>query len=285
MSHAPIKKDKLISVDFFKGIAIIMVIFVHSAQKFSLNGLLKLVPQFGQMGCQIFFVLSSFALCMSLSKRPQKFFPFMKHRLGRLAPGYITMTILYFILGNLCLILLGENLHRYNTNVLGVLVNVLFLNGLIPAFNNNVMRVGWYVGTSVILYAFTPIMYKIFAYSNKTWDKIKVWAFPLIVSGAGISTMIIFNLFFPRYYCSNNSFWYFSFVNQIAPYSLGFSLYELYRTEKLKNIKFSGIISMLFFGLSVFLFYSDIKYAFVFLPLTFGLAFAAIFIFVEKINC
>lgn len=52
----------------------------------------------------------------------------MKNRLNRLAPGYTTMAILYFTLGNLCLIFLDKVLFGYNTSLLGLLTNVLFLN-------------------------------------------------------------------------------------------------------------------------------------------------------------
>lgn len=53
-------------VDIFKGIAIIMVILVHSAQTFELPGGINYIPRFGQMGCQIFFLLSSFTMAYNL---------------------------------------------------------------------------------------------------------------------------------------------------------------------------------------------------------------------------
>lgn len=49
-------------VDIFKGIAIIMVILVHSAQTFELPKGINYILNFGQMGCQIFFLLSSFTM-------------------------------------------------------------------------------------------------------------------------------------------------------------------------------------------------------------------------------
>lgn len=52
-------------VDIFKGIAIIMVIIVHSAQTFELPEGINYIPKFGQMGCQIFFLLSSFTMIYS----------------------------------------------------------------------------------------------------------------------------------------------------------------------------------------------------------------------------
>ena len=52
-------------VDIFKGIAIMMVILVHSAQTFGLPEGVNYIPKLGQLGCQIFFLLSSFTIIYS----------------------------------------------------------------------------------------------------------------------------------------------------------------------------------------------------------------------------
>lgn len=57
------QRDSL--VDIFKGIAIMMVVLVHSAQTFDLPKEVAYIPKLGQMGCQIFYLLSSFTLIYS----------------------------------------------------------------------------------------------------------------------------------------------------------------------------------------------------------------------------
>ena len=50
-------------VDYFKGIAILMVVLVHSEQTFELPEGINYIPRLGQLGCQIFFLLSCFTIC------------------------------------------------------------------------------------------------------------------------------------------------------------------------------------------------------------------------------
>ena len=47
--------QKILLVDLFKGVAIIMIIIVHSAQIYNLPDFVKSITNFGQMGCQMFF--------------------------------------------------------------------------------------------------------------------------------------------------------------------------------------------------------------------------------------
>ena len=61
--------DRQTAVTVFKGIAILMVVLVHIEQKFQLPEWMTYVPQMGQLGCQIFLVLSSYTLCFSVDKK------------------------------------------------------------------------------------------------------------------------------------------------------------------------------------------------------------------------
>ena len=46
-------------VDFLKGIAILAVIIVHIAQTFILPLIVSNIAKLGQLGCQLFFVISA----------------------------------------------------------------------------------------------------------------------------------------------------------------------------------------------------------------------------------
>ena len=56
--------QKLKSMDIIKGIGIIMIIIVHNRHflMLDMSGLRPLM-NYGQMGCQLFFFVSGFALC------------------------------------------------------------------------------------------------------------------------------------------------------------------------------------------------------------------------------
>ena len=56
-------------VDIFKGFAMIMVVIVHAEQIIGLPNGIDCFARFGQNGCQIFFLMSAFTLCISNSDR------------------------------------------------------------------------------------------------------------------------------------------------------------------------------------------------------------------------
>ena len=149
------RQTRYLSIDIAKGIAICMVILVHSQQKIS--GIHFQILDFGQMGCQIFFVLSGYTTAMSLKKKKDGFF---LRRYISIAPGY------YFML----LITHGINflLQRWdltigfaqNSSLVSLVINVFLLQGLFPFCNNNVMAGGWYIGTLMLLYLVAPYLHR-----------------------------------------------------------------------------------------------------------------------------
>ncbi|WP_182310820.1 acyltransferase family protein [Mediterraneibacter gnavus] len=53
------------SLDFLKGIAILMVIIVHTSQRVIMSQWYANIAMLGQLGCQMFFVISGFSLLSS----------------------------------------------------------------------------------------------------------------------------------------------------------------------------------------------------------------------------
>ena len=151
---------RLASLDIIKGLAMIMVILVHFNQSFS-NGVDFF--RFGQMGCQLFLVVSGFGACLSFEKKCKKETSFVNasksfylSRIKTIAPPWWFMMFIIYIM-NTILIQSGHSLvFGTNRSFWGILFNALFLNGLIPQCNNNVMPGGWYIGTSMLLDGVTP---------------------------------------------------------------------------------------------------------------------------------
>lgn len=257
-------------VDIFKGIAIIMVILVHSAQTFELPGGINYIPRFGQMGCQIFFLLSSFTMAYNLGGGKL----FLQKRIKRLLPGYWSMIIFNFILTFSTITLLGKNILRTSDNPIDYIINLFFLNGLIPGTaNNHVVLGGWFVGTLVIFYILFPLMHKLYF----SLPKYRHVLFPSVISLLSFTAMYIIGELDERLYCSNNSFAYFSFVNQLPVFVLGFTLFDLVEQKIIvKHSLWKGAILLLICG---WLFFSSIPHVFIVIPTLFTVA--VIFLFLH----
>jgi hypothetical protein len=276
-----ITKNSRALTDFFKGIAIILVILVHSHQAFDLLPMFNAVQRFGQMGCQIFFVLSSLGLCFSYSKKQLPFIPFMKKRVSKLLIGYYGAIILHAVYRVLVAIMQGKDIVS-SLNIPGIIINMLFLNGFVPinGINNTIVRGGWYVGTTVILYALFPLLYKIyFTEKNAFWKKYRAIIFPLAIFCITFPAIIIAGLIHPALMCSNNSFVYFSFVNQLTPFSLGLVLFDI--KNQLRITKKTLLFSLLALIVSIILFFGEFQYSFVFCPSFVAISFLLLYMWVS----
>lgn len=95
--------QKLDFVDSLRGLAILLVILVHTSQRVEgIPGLVKAFCTYGQMGVQLFFMASGFTLCLSLSRRSSGAGSgvrnFYIRRFFRIAPLYFCGFLLYQII-------------------------------------------------------------------------------------------------------------------------------------------------------------------------------------------
>ena len=56
-------------IDLGRGIAILLVIIIHTSQRFENTGLLKKISTIGDMGVTLFFILSAITLFNSFERR------------------------------------------------------------------------------------------------------------------------------------------------------------------------------------------------------------------------
>lgn len=247
-----------------------MVIIVHSAQTFELPEGINYIPKFGQMGCQIFFLLSSFTMIYSFCGGGKLFFV---KRIKRLLPGYWSIIIFNFILTFSIITISGKNLLWTSDNPIDYIINLFFLNGLIPgSANNNVVLGGWFVGTLVIFYILFPLMHKLYF----CLPKYRYVLFPSVISLLSFTAMYIIGELDERLYCSNNSFAYFSFVNQLPVFALGFTLFDLVEQKiTIKNPLLIGTSLLLICG---WMFFSSLSYVFVVIPTLFTLSVISFFL-------
>ena len=167
------KKDRLESIDFLRGIAILMIIIVHSPQKLAgINEIVKQGTKIFETGCQLFFVLSGFCLAMSWYSGDKNIKKFYHKRFFSIAPLYYFMIPFYFVLNG---VLSHYNLYigfSQNASWRPILNNVFFIHGFLYEGHNNVVPGGWYIGVSMFFYAVFPAIITTLKYIAKRAYKV-----------------------------------------------------------------------------------------------------------------
>lgn len=266
------EKQKMVSC--LRGIAIIMVVLVHLSDTLFPDGPAKTVFSFGQMGCQIFFLLSCYCLCFSWEKGLPAAFPFYRKRFLALAPGYwlaILISLIFFAIARSCFFM--------ETKLLAIAQNVLLLHGLTLDWSvmNSVVHGGWFIGTLMVFYLLFPLMYRIYFNENCWWKKYRIVLFPVILTLVSSSLMVISGLGSGTF-CENNSVKYFSFINQLPSFFLGFSLYDAVRNDRRPGL----LVPVLFLFVAVFLFFAKTKVSFILCPTVMSCAVALFFLWTTK---
>ena len=253
-------QTRYISVDIIKGIAMIMVILVHYGQNYNIE--IAKVCRYLQMGCPMFFVASGFGIRCLVNNRfkgvlnTENIGRFYYSRFRSLAPGWYIALFVVFLVNTILLFFTGRTLSfGSNRDWISIICNILFLNGLLPFCNNNVMPGGWYIGTTVILYILTPLILKGLSYAKSKR------CFFIISSVIGM--LFWFGLFFTfQNGFFDNGFGYFFFLVHYPEYLLGIMLYNdisnsILRKEQINRSLFFGIGSYI---IAIILFYSGLPY-------------------------
>ena len=294
---------KLKTLSILKGIGIIMIIIVHNRHFImkDMSGYRQLI-NYGQMGCQLFFMVSGMALCYSwfkqiensnnsLSDRLKNYGSFILKRYLRLAPGFLLIMCTNLILNYILIDILKYSPgYIMNRKPKAIIANIFFLHGLIPDCINNVFPGGWYIGTTFILYLLFPLLASLFdkLYSLK---KYIIVFLPLIFLGINYIFMKqISSITHNAYYPHNSSFMYYFFLNQLPCFSLGIVLYFLERNDFCKKCPI--ILSSILFAItslgSIYLYLQPEKnFIFAILPTLVGFSFfwlAVCMIHIEKIS-
>lgn len=225
---------KLAYVDAMRGIAILMVISVHTGHWIKgVSGIASWVSSYGQFGVQVFFLASAYTMCLTFIRRKGEAKPvasFLIRRYFRIAPLYYLAIAVY--MGALVAQKLynhSDLLPLYPYTFENVLANVLFVHGFVPSANNNIVPGGWSIGTEMAFYLCFPILFSIVA---------KAQGREAATAGVMLFAAIAFNLamqyaldFFLGIVVLNNSFLYFNLVNQLPVFLLGIAAFFLHNRE------------------------------------------------------
>lgn len=278
MSNRELLDKRIDFLDLLRGYAILAVMLVHTAQTVSgLPKFISVVSQYAQMGVQLFFVVSAYSLCLtwrSHEKEPAKYLGFYIRRFFRLAPLYYVAILLYFFVHMKS----GDYGHFSDylaAHVYEVFTNIFFLHGLIPEANNTVVPGGWSIGAEVLFYALFPFLFSLLVFSYDKWRMVGV----LIVVFLLIILLFVFECFsFDR--VENNSFEYYSIVNQLPVFMIGMAIFVAFELEGIN--RGSAMVNFFcFIGLTVvcmFIWKIKVFASFMLVPFLASLSFYFIFL-------
>jgi len=189
MHSMPTTTNRFDYIDALRGVAILMVMAVHSSQSVTnLPALVAKVASYGQMGVQLFFVLSAITLCYSINQKPLNqptLVSFYLRRFFRIAPLYYVGMLLY---GTITVLKNYHSLHHFAPGIYtvkNVASNVFFIHGFVPEAYNNIVPGGWSIGTEMAFYAVFPFLFWLFQ-SEKQYQRL---GFQITLIGVSFATV------------------------------------------------------------------------------------------------
>lgn len=279
------EKPKLNYIDSLRGIAIIMVILVHTSQ--SVTGLdtsTSLILYYCKTGVQLFFILSGFTLCLSMTQRHDGNLNFYIRRYFRIAPLYYLAILIYYIktIHHLIpqfvkhpsqIVIFGHGSYTF----FNVLCNVLFIHGVVPSANNGIVPGGWSIGTEMLFYLIFPFIFKL--YTNIR-DRKMYFIIPAISFIMSLIYSLLCQYVFKVNQFDLTNFYFYNIINQLPIFLLGISLF-FSGINISKGYSFATFVVL--FSISLILFIempNDISIS----NFTVGLSFVFLFIFFRNIS-
>ena len=256
-------------IDALRGLAILMVLANHVALVVpGLSPPLLAAARFGQMGVQLFFVVSAYTLCLSWQQRhagePQPTARFLLRRFFRIAPlywfGIALFAAVHFLQP-------GETASgAYDAG--NVLANALFVHGFVPAAQNTVVPGGWSIGTEMAFYALFPLLMALLAR--------RPGVAPALL---GAALALALNLLLQAAQggrVENNGFAYFHLVNQLPVFMVGIALFRWHQTRPQGHVLAALALCALALAATALLWRSSLDLAFALVPATAAVALAAL---------
>jgi peptidoglycan/LPS O-acetylase OafA/YrhL len=217
--HKP-HQERFNSIDALRGIAALYILLYH----------LALIPQpilpvpkwanpfvlTGGTAVILFFVISSFCLCLSMQHKKQGLFPYKRFYLKRI---FRIVPLFYF-----CLFfsMIRETYLSDNTlSLADVLLNVSFAFNFVPEKQYGIVWASWFLSVQMIFYLIFPLVYR---FVNNFRKSIVFFFFTLIVA----SGYTVFIAYLPIPASQQESFINFSFIHQLPVFALGMCAFFVY---------------------------------------------------------
>lgn len=280
--------NRLSHIDSLRGVAILLVFLVHAHPAVSGIGVVAREGlEYGQTGVQLFFVISSLTLCLSMtfrrdeSKATLKFF---LRRFFRIAPLYLFGIVFYYFVKTWQM---SEGLVTFRVEdtftPLNIVANALFIHGFVPSACNSIVPGGWSIGTEMAFYAIFPLVFFVAGKLRERFGLAAMLALPFAVYAlsAGSITAV---MKVTGWEIANNSFLYFNLINQIPVFSLGLLLFALVQNGMMKKmprwLDFAGFLGGT--ALSQLAWHSGSSLAFSLMPFCAGISFLFLYNIFER---
>ncbi len=218
-------------VNAARGYAILLVVMVHVPLFLFDTTTLSWLAHSGNMGVQLFFVMSSFTLFNSYTKRSVENPAFRKRaffarRLFRIAPQYWLATAFYAAFS----FFYAKN----QINFLFLFANVFFVNGLYLPSTVYLPPGGWSIGVEMAFYLTIPLLFR--------WAKDMRSTVLLLILSILLSNLINYIAYI--YVQQHGLDWsalrqyelYFWFPNQFPVFFFGIILFHLYQSRSVSPL-------------------------------------------------
>lgn len=267
-------------VDSMRGLAILMVMLVHTAQQIpNLSPVVADLAKYSQMGVQLFFVTSAYTLCLSFERRakePIKILAFYIRRFARIAPLYYLAIPIYFVFH------VAEQIYENSQtlsiepySIFNLLANFTFIHGFMPSANNSIVPGGWSIGSEMIFYLGFPLL---FTLAKKVSQRSLFGLFSLLLLCIGVNLSVQVAITqITGDSIGNNTFRYFCIINQFPVFMVGILAYSLSKQKSMNSIFSSSVLSgmgfVFFTAVALLLWKSTLSLAFALIPISSGLSF------------
>lgn len=249
------EQKKFEYIDSLRGIAILLVILVHTlscmaAENSYFSGPVRAFIVNGQLGVQLFFIVSAFTLMLSYQNRyneKNRTTNFFIRRFFRIAPMYY-LAIIFILLDNHFGLNTYKVQHEQYT-LLEIVTNFLFINGWIPEYINRLVPGGWSITVEFTFYMILPFL----------CSKIKSLNASIILVVASLLFSTVFRMIMEVMIGDKGAhFLTLNFISQLPVFSLGILAYWILN-DKRKIESYS----LLFVALAVFVYsYKVVPYHF-----------------------
>lgn len=148
--------NKVVSIQYLRGIAACLVLFAHASEQFPLDGI-RLLHDVAWNGVDLFFVISGFVMTYTVAARPYRREEFFLRRLARIAPLYWLVTFAVALLAWLAPNLLKTTQFSWPS----LIASLLFVPWFDPSgVISPMLHLGWTLNYEMLFYAvFALVLY------------------------------------------------------------------------------------------------------------------------------
>lgn len=231
-------EQRVRSLDFLRGLAIFLVVLVHTSQHFFFDENITKVLSLGRFGVQLFFLVSGYTMYYIWELRSGErchIFNFYIRRFFRIAPLFWLAIILHF--------LIEPNL-RHNLFQIAWVTSIF--HWISPTSAGAIVPGGWSISIEMTFYLIFPLL-ACLKMNGRTHLVIAMltWVFYTFILRSELMK-ILHILEFPNY--AIGDFVYMNFLNQLPVFLLGGYLFlvgEHIKRSELLLLFFWGAISLL----------------------------------------